>query len=154
MRNKFLRLYGAANRPASEIVGPNTVMVDFTADYCQTCHYYEYTVLDTARVIDSLKRLGVVTVRADWSESSPNRRKVGTMLGVLGSRQIPVIAVFSAKDPNHPSVFRGGYTQDGILRAGEGGTVAGSGRLIPADDLTPSVSNAKISAEAWRWRVQ
>ena len=34
------------------------------------------------------------------------------MLDVLGSRQIPVIAIFSAKDPNHPSVFRGGYTQE------------------------------------------
>ena len=39
------------------------------------------------------------------------------MLDVFGSRQIPVIAVFSAKDPNHPSVFRGSYTQQEILDA-------------------------------------
>ena len=56
----------------------------------------------------------MVTVKADWSHDLP---EVTEMLDVLGSRQIPVIAVFSAKDPNHPSVFRGSYTQQQILDA-------------------------------------
>lgn len=104
----------AVKGPASVVVGPKTVLVAFTADWCQTCHYYENTVLHTAPVIDSLRRLGVVTVKADWSQDSP---QVTEMLDVLGSRQIPVIAIFSAKDPNHPSVFRGGYAQQELLNA-------------------------------------
>ena len=39
------------------------------------------------------------------------------MLDVLGSKQIPVIAIFLAKTPNHPKVFRGSYTQEEILGA-------------------------------------
>ena len=100
--------------PAAGVVGPKTVLVAFTADWCQTCHVYENTVLHTAPVIDSLRRLGVVTVKADWSQDAP---EVTEMLDVLGSRQIPVIAIFSAKDPNHPSVFRGGYAQQELLDA-------------------------------------
>ena len=90
------------------------MLVAFTASWCQTCHYYESKALHTATVIDSLRRLGVVTVKADWSHNS---QEVTDMLDMLGSRQIPVIAIFSANDPNHPSVFRGGYTQQEILAA-------------------------------------
>ncbi len=39
------------------------------------------------------------------------------MLEVLGGKQVPVVAIFSAKDPNHPAVFRGGYTQGMLLEA-------------------------------------
>ncbi len=35
--------------PASAVVGYKTVLVDFTADWCPTCHLYENTVLRTAR---------------------------------------------------------------------------------------------------------
>ncbi|MGO9111756.1 MAG: cytochrome c biogenesis protein CcdA [Thermoguttaceae bacterium] len=104
----------ATKEAASGVVGPKTVLVAFTADWCPTCHYYENTVLNTDAVIESLRRLGVVTVKADWSRDSP---EVSAMLYVLNSKQIPVIAIFSAHDPNHPSVFRAGYTQEEILRA-------------------------------------
>ena len=37
---------------------------------------------------------------------------------LLGARQVPVIAVFSASDPNNPTgVFRGAYTQQQVLDA-------------------------------------
>jgi len=102
------------NDPAARIIGPKTVLLAFSADWCQTCHYYESTVLDTGPVIDALRRLGVVTVKADWSDDSP---AVSEMLDVLNSKQIPVVAIFSAQDPNHPSVFHAGYTQEEILHA-------------------------------------
>ena len=116
----------AGKGTAPGIVGPNSVLVSFTADWCQNCHLYEHTVLRTAPVIERLKQLGVVTVAADWSQDSPG---VSEMLDIFGSRQIPVIAIFSAKDPNHPSVFRGSYTQEEILRALEkAGPSPGTGR--------------------------
>ncbi len=81
-------------------------------------------------MIDSLTRLGVVTVKADWSQDSP---EVSAMLDVLGSRQIPVIAIFSARDPNHPSVFRGGYSQQELLDALEkAGASLGAGGVAQA----------------------
>ena len=104
----------AVKGPAAGVVGPKTVLVDFTADWCQTCHFYEHTVMNTAPVIERLRRLGVVTVKADWTQTPP---EVSEMLDVLGNRQIPVIVIFSARDPNHPSVFRGGYSQQELLDA-------------------------------------
>ncbi len=103
-----------ANLSRMKIVGPNTVLVDFTASWCQNCHLFENTVLRSSPVIESLRQHGVVTLKADWSEDDPN---VTAMLDVLGSRQVPVIAIFSALDPNHPTVFRGSYTQQQILDA-------------------------------------
>ena len=93
---------------------PTTVLVGFTASWCQNCHFYENTVLCSAAVIESLRQRGIVTLKADWSDDSP---EVSKMLDVLGSRQVPVVAIFSARDPNHPKVFRGSYTQAEILSA-------------------------------------
>ena len=90
------------------------MLVDFAADWCPNCHYYENTVLNTDAVVDSLRRLGVVAVKADWSDDSPG---VSDMLEVLNSKQIPVIAIFSARNPNHPVIFHAGYTQQEILDA-------------------------------------
>jgi thiol:disulfide interchange protein DsbD len=103
-----------AKKAPSAIVGPKTVLVEFTASWCQNCHFFKNTVLRTTPVIESLRRLGVVTVEADWSHDDP---EVGAMLDVLNGKQIPVIAIFSAKDPNNPAVFRGSYTQQEILDA-------------------------------------
>ena len=98
----------------SQVTGPKTVLIDFTASWCPNCHSYENSVLRTSSVVESLHRLDVVTLKADWSDDSP---EVSAMLDVLGSRQIPVIAIFSPRDPNHPTVFRGSYTQQDILNA-------------------------------------
>jgi thiol:disulfide interchange protein len=104
----------AGNEPA--IVGPNTVLVDFTADWCVTCKEREANVLHAGPVVAELQRLGVVLLKADWTHRA-KAVEVTRMLDVLGSRQVPVIAIFSAADPNHPSVFRGWYTADDILKA-------------------------------------
>ena len=39
------------------------------------------------------------------------------MLDLLNSQQVPVIAIFSATDPNRPIVFKNGYTQAMLLDA-------------------------------------
>ena len=98
------------------LVGPKTVLVDFTADWCLTCKQNEAKVMRTAPVVEAIHRLGVVTLKADWTHRAKSV-EVTRMLDLLGSRQVPVIAIFSPRDPNHPSVFRGSYTQQDILGA-------------------------------------
>jgi thiol:disulfide interchange protein DsbD len=97
-------------------VGPKVVLVDFTADWCATCKVNEARVMRTAPVVDELKRLGVVTLKADWTHRA-KALEVSKMLDVLGAKQIPVIAIFSPTNPNHPTVLRGSYTQQEILDA-------------------------------------
>ncbi len=104
----------STNLKTSRIIGPKTVLVDFTASWCQNCHYYEHAVLNSTAVIDSLRQLGIVALKADWSDDDP---KVTEMLDILGSRQVPVVAVFSPRDPNNPTILRGSYTQQDILDA-------------------------------------
>lgn len=96
------------------IAAQNTVMVDFTADWCMTCKTLEKFVLNTPRTCSAVRRNGVVTLRADWTHASP---EVTQMLDLLGSRQVPVIAIFPAGSANHPIVLRGGYTQEVLLSA-------------------------------------
>ncbi len=97
-------------------IGPKTVLVDFTADWCLTCKVQENAVLRTQPVIDAVQRLGVVPLKADWTYRE-KAQEVTEMLDVLGSRQIPVIAVFSARDPNHPKILQAGYTQADVVEA-------------------------------------
>jgi suppressor for copper-sensitivity B len=96
------------------IAAQNTVMVDFTADWCMTCKTLEKLVLNTSRTHSAVRRNGVVTLRADWTHASP---EVTEMLELLGSKQVPVIAIFPAGSANHPIIFRGVYTQEMLLSA-------------------------------------
>jgi suppressor for copper-sensitivity B len=96
------------------IAAQNTVMVDFTADWCMTCKTLEKLVLNTSRTHSAVRRNGVVTLRADWTHASP---EVTEMLELLGSKQVPVIVIFPAGNANHPIVFRGVYTQEMLLSA-------------------------------------
>jgi thiol:disulfide interchange protein DsbD len=122
MRERFDRqalvraaMVAAAPTPQNG-TGPKTVMVDFTADWCLTCKTLETTVLNTAAVADAVKRNGVVTLQADWTHEGESP-EVTKMLQALGSKQVPVVAIFPAGDPNHPVILRGGYTQQMLLDA-------------------------------------
>ena len=56
---------------------------------------------------------------ADWTDGDQD---ITDMLDALGGRQVPVIAIFPAGNPNQPIVLRGWYTQqslaDALERAG------------------------------------
>jgi thiol:disulfide interchange protein DsbD len=96
------------------IAAEKTVMVDFTADWCMTCKTLEKLVLNTPATRNAVRRNGVVTMRADWTHASP---EVTEMLELLGSKQVPVIAIFPAGRPDQPLLLRGGYTQQMLLHA-------------------------------------
>lgn len=97
-----------------ELDGPRTVVVDFTADWCLTCKTLEATVLNAPSVVEAFERDDVVLLKADYTRRPP---EVERFLNVLGSKQVPIVAVFSPDNPNSPIVFRDGYTQQMILDA-------------------------------------
>ena len=92
----------------------STVLVDFTADWCLTCKTLEAAVLNTNEIADAVKANGVLVMRADWTHSPP---EVTRMLELLGSKQVPVLCIFPAGNPNEPIVLRGGYTKSTLLDA-------------------------------------
>jgi thiol:disulfide interchange protein len=69
---------------------------------------------------------GVVMLKADWTHKEAT--EVNKLLDVLGSRQVPQLAIFSSRDPNHPVVFREMYTQQQLLEAIE---KAGPSQTVP-----------------------
>ena len=85
-----------------------TVMVDFTADWCPTCKVLESTVLNTPAVQGVVTQQRIVPLVADWTDGSA---EISAMLELLGSKQIPVLAIFPADRPNNPIVLRGWYTK-------------------------------------------
>lgn len=84
-----------------------TVLIDFTADWCLTCKVLERSVLHSDAVQEALEENGVVTVTADWSKRE-EAVEVNELLIELGSKQIPVYAIYSVDRPDDPFVLRAG----------------------------------------------
>lgn len=114
-RNGHLDWQPFTRQRFEELVGSNqTVLVDFTADWCLTCKTLEALYLDTAATREAIDAHRMATLQADWTDGNP---EVTAMLNALGSKQVPVIAIFPAGNPNSPVVLRGGYTQASLLEA-------------------------------------
>ncbi len=67
------------------ITANKTVFLDFTADWCLTCKVNERTVLSSAPVIDQLKALNVVTMKADWTRRDATISKIVSQVSTLRS---------------------------------------------------------------------
>jgi thiol:disulfide interchange protein len=93
-----------------------TVMVDFTADWCPNCKTVDKVVLETDAVKHLLERHGVAPLVADYTQI-PAPPELTEMLTLLKAGAIPVLAIFPADDPNNPIIFRGLYTQSTLLAA-------------------------------------
>ena len=65
-----------------------------------------------------LSENSVETLVADWSTEDPELEEaIGRTLQSLGSKQIPVLAVFPADDPFRPIVLQGSYTKASLTEA-------------------------------------
>jgi hypothetical protein len=95
------------------------VLVDFSADWCANCKVLEAAVLHTEPVEQAIAASGAVTMYADYTRYPPEIEKT---IRALRSNGVPVIAIFPGDRPYKPIVFRGGYTQDGLIEALEKAT--------------------------------
>lgn len=95
-------------------LGQDTVVVDFTADWCPTCKVLEQTNLTPSRLNGLKERYGARLLRADLTERNPEAE---ALLQSLGSKSIPLIAVFPKSRPNEPLVLRDLFTPDQLEEA-------------------------------------
>jgi thiol:disulfide interchange protein len=102
------------NRLGRLLEAERTVLVDFTADWCVTCKTLEATVLDTPDVRRVLRENGVLTLLADWSNGSP---EITRKLESLGSKQVPLLAIYPSGETESPIVLQGFYTKSQLLAA-------------------------------------
>ena len=95
-------------------LGKETVVVDFTADWCPSCKLLEQTTLTPARLGDMKSRYGLTLMRADLTENHPEAE---ALLHALGSKSIPVLAIFPKNAPDSPLVLRDLFTPSQLEEA-------------------------------------
>ncbi|REK09020.1 MAG: hypothetical protein DWQ37_19355 [Planctomycetota bacterium] len=92
----------------------NTVLVDFTADWCLTCKANLALAIETDDVRDALAKRKIVPLLADWTKPSP---EIERALESLKSRSIPLLAIYPADRPDDPIVLRDVITKSQLLEA-------------------------------------
>jgi thiol:disulfide interchange protein DsbD len=95
-------------------LGKELVLVDFTADWCPTCKVLEQTVLTPARMQDLEETYGLKLLKADLTERNP---EADALLVGLGSKSIPLLAIFPKKSPQEPVVLRDLFTPQQLEEA-------------------------------------
>lgn len=78
------------------------IFLDFTAAWCLTCQANEQTVLRNKEVVDKLKALNVVTMKADWTKQDP---EITNLLAKFNRSGVPLYVVFPAGKVNSPIVL-------------------------------------------------
>jgi suppressor for copper-sensitivity B len=91
-----------------------TVLVDFSAEWCLNCKFFEKTVLHTKPVEQAIARSGAVTMYGDYTKYPP---EIDETIKALRANGVPVIAIFPGDTPYAPIVFRGGYRKQDLIAA-------------------------------------
>jgi len=96
------------------VLGKKTVLVGFTADWCPSCKLLEQTTLTPGRLGDMKDRYGLNLMQADLTENNPEAE---ALLHALGSKSIPVWAIFPQNAPDRPLVLRDLFTPAQLEKA-------------------------------------
>lgn len=99
-----------------EVLSGKTVFIDFTADWCFTCKVTEQTVLETEAVQKKITELGIVPVRADWTNRND---EITRLMKKFGRSGVPLYVVFPAGDLSEPIVLPEVITRDMLIEAFE-----------------------------------
>ncbi|MCJ2164011.1 MULTISPECIES: cytochrome c biogenesis protein CcdA [unclassified Pseudodesulfovibrio] len=91
----------------SQTIGNETLLVEFTADWCPTCKVLEATVMTNENVISWETNYAVRFIKVDMTQRDPEAE---ALLLALGSRSLPTAAVFKKGQGNTPLVIRDLFT--------------------------------------------
>ena len=90
-----------------KLLGQENLILDFTADWCPNCKFLEKTVLapeNSARIAEDHD---AILLRVDLTRHEP---ELMALLESLGSKSIPILAIFSKERPDSPLVLRDLFT--------------------------------------------
>jgi thiol:disulfide interchange protein len=79
-----------------------SVMLDFSADWCANCTFNEVRVYNSAAVRQLLREKNVIVMKADLTREGPTTKTIRQLMGQLGARSIPFLAVFPGDQPAKP----------------------------------------------------
>ncbi len=77
------------------------VFIDFTAAWCLTCQANKKAVLQRSHVEKKFNELGVVTMRADWTQPDETITKA---LAAFGRNSVPLYVLYG-RDPRQKPVI-------------------------------------------------
>lgn len=100
-----------------------TVLIDFTAEWCQNCKLNLNRAIHTKKVKDWIEKNNVVAMEADLTEYPAH---IKDKLNELDSISIPVLAIYRPRDTETPIVLRDIVSENDVLKALE---LAGPSRL-------------------------
>ncbi len=91
-----------------------TVMIDFTANWCQNCKVNLITAIETKKVKELVEADNIVPMVADFTNYPPALK---AKLSELNSVSIPLLAIYSGGDSEHPRVLRDLITESQLVEA-------------------------------------
>lgn len=91
-----------------------TVMVDFTAEWCLTCKLNFNRAIDTRRIEKVVQRNSVAPLLADWTDQNDTIRDT---LNGLGSKSIPLLAIYPPDASRPVIVLRDVVTENQVMAA-------------------------------------
>jgi thiol:disulfide interchange protein len=107
------RPYSEETLNAARAAG-HPVFIDFTAAWCLSCQVNERVVLKTAEIEGALLKGGVVTMKADWTNSDP---AITAKLASVGRASVPTYVVYPAAASGAADVLPELLTKDLVLKA-------------------------------------
>lgn len=96
------------------VVAGKPVFIDFTADWCFTCKVTEQTVLETDDIREKISALGVMPIKADWTNRND---EITQLLKKFGRSGVPLYVVFPADKLDEPIVLPEVITKEMLIEA-------------------------------------
>ncbi|TWT47815.1 protein-disulfide reductase DsbD family protein [Botrimarina hoheduenensis] len=120
--------YSQASLAAAQNAG-KTVLVDFTADWCLTCKLNLKLAINTDQVKAVVEANDIEPLLADWTDRNDEIKQA---IEALGSRSIPLLAIYPAGRPDRPILLWDRIKQEQLLSAlrEAGATIDNGGELV------------------------